>query len=258
MESQNKAEIQRAFSQQAQNFESGKMNFTNREYLDYAVSKIAPKASDIVLEAAAGTCACGRAVARYAKSVVCLDMTPEMLAVGRAKAEEEKLGNMTFVLGDSAELPFLDGSFDIVFSRLAFHHFPDAEQPFSEMVRVLKHGGKLVLVDMEAAEPNLRQTEDDIEKLRDNSHIRNLSKAEMLGLFENHGLSVECCETTKMPIKLANWLEHTSASKAVQAEIISRMEEDIHGGAKTGFYPYMNGSDIYFDHRWVLVSGVKG
>lgn len=32
-----------AFSQQMQNFESWKMNFTNREYLGYAVSKIAPK-----------------------------------------------------------------------------------------------------------------------------------------------------------------------------------------------------------------------
>ena len=47
---------------------------------------------------------------------------------------------MTFVFGEAAELPFLDSSFDIVISRLAFHHFPDAQRPFAEMVRVLKPG----------------------------------------------------------------------------------------------------------------------
>ena len=50
---------------------------------------------------------------------------------------------MTYVLGDAAELPFLDGSFDdIVLSLLAFHHFTDVKQPFAEMVRVLRPDGK--------------------------------------------------------------------------------------------------------------------
>ena len=46
------------------------------------------------------------------------------------------------------------------------------------MARVLKTGGKLVVIDMEAAEEALRNTENEIETLRDPSHVRKLSKEE--------------------------------------------------------------------------------
>ena len=179
MKSSDQAQIQQAFTQQAAEFESNHMNFSAQDYLDYVVQKIAPSKTDAVLEAAAGTCAYGRAIAPYAGNVACLDITPAMLSVGKSEAEKNHLDNMTFVLGDAAELPFPNGSFDIVLSRLAFHHFPDVKQPFAEMVRVLKPGGKLVLIDMGAAEEPLRETEDGIEKMRDPSHVRNLSGNEM-------------------------------------------------------------------------------
>lgn len=83
---------------------------------------------DAMLEVAAGICACGRALAPLAGNVVCLDMTPAMLSVGKAEAEKLIFLNMTFVRGDAMELPFLDNSFDIVLSRLAFHHFSHSEQ----------------------------------------------------------------------------------------------------------------------------------
>lgn len=83
---------------------------------------------DAVLEVAAGICACGRALAPLSGNVVCLDMTSAMLSVGKAEAEKANLSNMTLVRGDAMELPFLDNSFDIVLSRLAFHHFSHSEQ----------------------------------------------------------------------------------------------------------------------------------
>lgn len=83
---------------------------------------------DAVLEVAAGIYACGRALAPLAGNVVCLDMTPAMLSVGKAEAEKANFSNMTFVRGDAMELPFWDNSFDIVLSRLAFHLFSHSEQ----------------------------------------------------------------------------------------------------------------------------------
>ena len=44
------------------------------------------------------------------------------------------------------------------------------------MVRVLKPGGKLVMIDMEAADELLRKTEDEIETQRDPSHVKNLAR----------------------------------------------------------------------------------
>lgn len=99
-----------------------------------------------------------------------------MLQIGQQEADKEHLSNMVFVKGYAEELPFLDNSFDIVFSRLAFHHFTDVSAVFSEMVRVLKPGGRFVMIDMEAADELLRKTEDEIETQRDPSHVKNLSK----------------------------------------------------------------------------------
>lgn len=257
MKSSNQTEIRQAFTQQAKGFESGKMNFSKKEYLEYAVSKIAPKKTDRVLEVAAGTCACGRAIAPYAESVTCLDLTPAMLAVGKEKAKEGNIRNINFVLGDAAELPFLEGSFDVVLSRLAFHHFPDVKRAFAEMVRVLKKGGRLVLIDLEAAEESLRKTEDEIETLRDPSHVCNLSKEEMLALYRENGLAVSCCEVVRMPMVLQNWLNHTDTPQDVQERIIGRMKNEILGGEKTGFAPYFREGEICFDHRWVLVIGSR-
>lgn len=59
------------------------------------------------------------------------------------------------------------------------------------MVRVLRLGGKLVLIDMEAAEEELRDIEDKIETMRDPSHVRNMSKSELLNLFAANNLSLK-------------------------------------------------------------------
>lgn len=125
------------------------------------------------------------------------------------------------------------------------------------MVRVLKPSGKLVMIDMEAADEPLRKTEDEIETLRDPSHVKNLSKAEMLSLFETHGLAVEKCETTEMPQRLENWLALTQTPDPIREKIRQRMQADITGHDKTGFSPYLKDSDIFFDHKWVLSDRIK-
>ena len=58
----------------------------------------------------------------------------------------------------------MDESFDIVISRLAFHHFAGVEEPFKGMARVLKHGGKLVMIDMIAGDEALRDEVDGTDK----------------------------------------------------------------------------------------------
>lgn len=250
-------DINHSFEIQAENFESTELNFTQEEYLNYTLSCVAPDKEDVILEVAAGTCVCGRSFAPLVQSVVCLDATPAMLQVGKEEADNSRLNNMIFVKGYGEELPFLDESFDIVFSRLAFHHFTEADTVFAEMVRVLKPGGKLVMIDMEAAGTELRETEDSIEKLRDASHVRNMSKDEMIGLFAAHGLSIRKCETTEMQQKLKNWLALTKTPEKIQREITERMKIDINGGEKTGFFPYIENREILFHQRWVLIVGSK-
>lgn len=70
--------IKNSFAIQAKNFENSSMNFSKQEYLDYTVNLIGLDRTDAVLEVAAGTCACGRAIAPNVSEVICIDATPAL------------------------------------------------------------------------------------------------------------------------------------------------------------------------------------
>ena len=125
------------------------------------------------------------------------------------------------------------------------------------MQRVLKKGGKLVVWDMEATTKELRDINDSIEMMRDNSHTRILSREEFEALFKE-AFELQFEETTLVPVNLQSWMDLTNTPENIQKEIIGKMENDLNGGDKTGFYPYSKEGQIYFDHRWLLLIGKTG
>ena len=252
----NLKEIRRSFSIQACGFENIS-NFTDESYMEHIRGCISPSKADSILEVASGTCLCGRSLAPYVKTVVCLDATPAMLVKGKAEAEKRSLDNMVFIKGLAEDLPFLDNSFDIVISRLAFHHFPDPETSFREMARVLKPSGKLVLIDMEATDEELRTERDSLEKMRDISHERMLSRIEMETMFLSCGLTIASEESADRSQRLSAWLDLTKADDKTEDFITQKMLEEMQGGSKTGFFPYMKDDAIWFDQHWILLIGRK-
>jgi len=76
-----------------------------------------------------------------------IDAAGKMIAAARKKRENE---TCRFEVAASEALPFEDGSFDAIVSSLFFHHLPlDLKaKSFSEADRVLKPGGRMVIVDM--------------------------------------------------------------------------------------------------------------
>ena len=140
--------------------------------------------ADTVLDVACGP---GLVVAAFAKAcrhVTGIDLTPAMIDKAREHATTSNVTNVAWHIGNVLPLPFPDRSFSVVVSRFAFHHFPDPFAVLREMVRVAERPGRIVVADMAAShDPKRADALNRMERLRDPSHTRALTLAELRGLF---------------------------------------------------------------------------
>jgi SAM-dependent methyltransferase len=98
-----------------------------------------------VLDVAAGTGNASIPAAQAGARVTASDLTPELLAAGRRRAEE--LGvELEWVDADAENLPFEDGSFDVVFSCIGAMFAPHHQAVADELVRVCRPGGRIGLL----------------------------------------------------------------------------------------------------------------
>jgi ubiquinone/menaquinone biosynthesis C-methylase UbiE len=128
------------------------------------------------------------------------------------------------VIAPAEQLPFENGSFDVVACRVAAHHFEDVGAAVREMARVSRD---LVLVsdnlfvDDESEEADL---------VRDASHVRNYTEAEWRSFFDEAGLEVEQVHTYMHPVLLEPWLERAGCTgkdaERVRELVAGRMDGD--------------------------------
>lgn len=98
-----------------------------------------------VLDAGCGMATDGAQFARAGANYTGIDFSPTALELARKRFSMEGLtGN--FVEGSIAELPFDDASFDLVYSMGVIHHIPNTEQVVSEFHRVLRPGGRAIVM----------------------------------------------------------------------------------------------------------------
>src|SRR3954470_17096621 len=141
-------------------------------------------AEDTVLDVACGPGLVVAAFARLCRDVTGIDLTPAMIGKAREHAAALGLTNVDWHVGNVLPLPFADRLFSVVLSRFAFHHFPDPLAVLREMARVVTRPGRIVIADMAASDdPQKAAALNTRERLRDPSHTRALSPAELRGLF---------------------------------------------------------------------------
>lgn len=118
------------------------------------VDMVADSGSSLdVLELCAGTGFASRLLSqlRPTDSIVGVDISPEMIKVGRKKLRAAGASNVTLTVGDVSELPFPDASFDAVMSVFGLHEVPEPARSsaIAESMRVLRPGGLFATVDLD-------------------------------------------------------------------------------------------------------------
>lgn len=160
--------------------------------------------SERALDSGCGTGALAFALAPLVGEVVGVDLNAEYLEAARANAPE----NVTFVEADAAALPFDYGSFDVAASMRLLHHVRRPELVVSELARITRPGGRILVADQLGSVDPLRSLElDRFERLRDPSHQRLLPDADIRGFLDANDLVLVSSETVRERVDLERRLE---------------------------------------------------
>lgn len=103
---------------------------------------------DVVADLGAGEGTLSQLIAQRAKKVIAIDNSEKMVEFGQQLAKENQLPNLEYRLGDIESPPIDDSSVDLAILSQALHH---AEQPLkalAEANRILKPGGRLIVLDL--------------------------------------------------------------------------------------------------------------
>jgi ubiquinone/menaquinone biosynthesis C-methylase UbiE len=179
-----------------------------------------------VLDIATGGGHVAKQLSPHVHQVVATDLTRPMLVAAADHLKQAQCHNVLFVVADAERLPFLDRSFDAVTCRIAAHHFPNPHLFLHEASRVLKPGGKLVLIDNVApSDEALNQFMNTFEAMRDTSHVRCLTVLEWQGLAEKAGLQVEQSVMNRKQYKFPVWVKRTTENEE-QAKAVEHFISD--------------------------------
>jgi ubiquinone/menaquinone biosynthesis C-methylase UbiE len=110
-----------------------------------AVAEFAEHPRERVLEIGGGLGTDGRQFARHGARYVDVDLSRNSLSLAREGFRLERLAG-GFTQADAEDLPFATGTFDLVYSHGVLHHTPDTERAIAEVFRLLKPGGKAIVM----------------------------------------------------------------------------------------------------------------
>ncbi len=87
-------------------------------------------------------------LARSCKQVIAVDNSEKMVEFGARKARKNGVENLEFRLGDLSHPPIDDGVVDLVILSQALHHAEDPQKALQEAHRILKPGGRVMILDL--------------------------------------------------------------------------------------------------------------
>jgi SAM-dependent methyltransferase len=185
-----------------------------------------------------------------ATSVIAYDPSGPMLAAVEREAVARGHAQIATRQGTADQLPFEDASIDLVVTRYSAHHWPQVEVAVTEIVRVLRPGGTLVVIDVVAPESALLDTTlQTLELLRDSSHVRDYRASEWHSMLSASGLACGASEQWKLPLEFDSWVRRI-ATPARRVDALRTVMQDLPAEAREYFCVAADGS-FSSDSLWI-------
>jgi ubiquinone/menaquinone biosynthesis C-methylase UbiE len=163
-----------------------------------------PGGDERALDVGCGAGALALTLAPLVREVVGVDPVPELLD----RARERAPSNATFLEADGAALPFGDFSFDLAGTLRTLHHVRRPERVLSELTRVTRLGGHVLVIDQLApVDPLAALAVDRFERARDPGHARLLPDIDLRQLFEANELVLIRAQVVEERRPLAAYLD---------------------------------------------------
>ncbi len=177
-------------------------------------------AGALVLDIATGTGFTAHALAQRGAWVDALDVSRPMLRHTRAAAPAP----LRALRAAADQVPVRGGRYDVITCRHALHHFGYPLAAIREMARVVRPGGRVVIADTQSPDdPWLAAEMNDIETIRDRSHVRNLSAAELSRYLRAAGLVVAGERDCRSPLDFDQWVARSGGTPQIASDLWRRL-----------------------------------
>jgi SAM-dependent methyltransferase len=220
-----------------------------------------PKKEDVVLDLASGPSYLAMALAPLVGNVFTTDVTNFGTDEGRRLIRDKGIANIHVFSAEGEALPFREGTFNVVTSRIAAHHFSDVRRAMHEIARMVAKGGRVLIADtVVPADEEVDRFINHLDHLHDPTHVRNYSVREWKVLFADAGLKLklledDVCEDDRGEC-LREWLGRTGASPQTIRQATgllvsakSKIKESLSVRAERG--------ELYFQIRRLVLVGEK-
>jgi len=243
----------REFTRQAASFEAPGSHFADLGVLDWIAGHAAVRSDDRILDVAGGTGQLGRHLGRRAHLCVVADITPAMLDQGAQAVRAAGRHDVVFVQADALALPFPDGQFEVVVSRFALHHLTDIAGALRQMQRVCAPGGSVTVTDIVAEAGLAGEREDELERLRDPSHVACPRPARLRELISDAGLRLVVEATRDERLLAEPWLDRAQPEPEAREAVLEALRAEAAGGAPTGLRAAQDDGALTITHRYLLL-----
>lgn len=126
----------------------GKDYVPGKSWKSYAEAFLRLLPPMVVADLGAGDGSFALLLSKSAQHVIAVDTSEKMLEVGREQAQRAAISNIEFRLGDMEELPIESALVDLAFFSQSLHHAAHPARALAETARILKPGGRIVVLDL--------------------------------------------------------------------------------------------------------------